>query len=316
MRLPLPSRRPSADLSDGQRGARLIIRFIVQLAVMFMVLVAVIFAIVALVSGSSIVVPRSADGVLKSVKQPDHYGWTSETVRKVNFGAGDVEQQALRSVVADLKLNRFQAVISGVLPERTTFVSAGKTTRAVTASDEQQGAAPQVINRVCAGEPAMPAASVAFPTAAELLAAHPKLVSDAATVQGQRAWMINFTPDKAIVGDLLLMGFLDKVTANFGDLAPWVMSKADRAALAAGRFKVDYAHAWVTREDRYLAQIEVKLRMVGGSAYRILAVLHPDPDDKRPLDNLATGAVNCTAAASSSATAQPAAAAQPTTVAP
>ena len=309
-------RAPETELSEGAQGARLILRLAGQAAVLLTVAIGAVVLLVSVISGATISYPRTVDGVLGSVKSTDHYGWTAESIRRADLGGREpVEQQALRSVAVDLKLNRFEVVTSGVLPEPTTFVSAGKITRAVTASDQKNGQAPTVLNRVCRGEKPVSASTLAFPTVAEIRAAHPRLVTDQGTVEGQRAWMIEFKPTAALVNKLLLVGFFDAATANFQDMRPWVLSSSERAAITKGDYKVDWARLWVTRDGRVLRKIDMRLRVngAGKSLYRLLAVLHPDTSDQRPLEDLAAGDVNCSAAA---ATPAPAAAATPATPAP
>jgi hypothetical protein len=287
------TKRQKHQRSEAEAGRLQLVKVAVQAVLAFMVVVVAVYAVVSYLIGQSVVIPSSAAGVLDSVTMPDHYGWVSESVRRVRFGGQTIEQDAYRAMVVDKKLNRFQAISIGVLPEKTRFISAGHFTTALTESAARQGKSVKVVTNVCGHEPTVPAAAAAFPTPQEVKAAHPSIASSEGDVAGAQAWVLDFQLTPTIIRKLLLLNFFDRVNHHYPALQSWVMSPSERSALARGAYTADFARAWVTRaEPRQLAQFDVRFRFKGGSAYRLLATLSPE-GSTRALAHLNGGRVRC-----------------------
>lgn len=283
------------ELSDAQRRRRLLTQLGVQAGVIVLLAAMALVWVISKLTGESIVIPRTPQGVLESVKVDDHYAWTSETVRRVTLGGQQVEQQALRSAVVDLKLNRFQATVAGVLPEFTTFVSPGTFTSKLTESDQQEGRKFTPITDYCAGKPPVAAKTLEYPTPQDILAANPRFgeQKDNASMFGERAWEIEFTPTPTILRKVLWLDFFDQANAHDRSLDAWVMSRKERAAIQQGRVKADWAYVLVSRaEPRRMLILDMRFRVEGGSAYRVLSVQRLQTD--RPLAELASGVIKTT----------------------
>jgi hypothetical protein len=226
------------------------------------------------------------------VYTPTAYAWTSESVREANLAGDQVEEDAFRSAVVDLGLNKSQDLAIGVFPGTYTWLSDGVTTGSYTSVDQTNGSGWQLVNNVCEHQPAVPASDLAIPTAADLEAAHPKIISDQGTVVGDQAWVIGFTPTPAILAKIFWEHFFDAVTTATPAARDWVLSAADRAAVDSGHIRLVYAYAWVTRaKPRELRQIELKFYTSENSGWRFLVKLYPSSG--RPLAATTFGPPNC-----------------------
>lgn len=289
--------------SQQRRTVRLMSELVFRVALLFMCAVAVIYGIVSMILGSSLFIPRSAEGVLESVETPSFYAWTSESVRAVDLAGAKQRQDAVRSAVVDTAANKFQVLVVGVLPERTTYVSDGNYAIRLTESAQSEYAAQgesgpppwELVTDYChrTSDPAdsepIPVSTVQMPTAEMFLGADPEIDTDEGTILGERAWVIDFKLTPEILKQLMWLNFFDRAAkANPGE-APWVISKAERQLIEAGEYDVDYAKVWVTRkEPRQIAQIDVRFQIGGGEAplsdYRFLAQQVPSVNQEA--DNL------------------------------
>lgn len=262
---------------------------ILQIGFLGLLTLIAVIAVINMILGSSLFIPKSAEGVLDSVSEAPAYTWSSESVRRVSVQGQEQEQHAARSATIDLEQNKFQNLVAGVLPMRTIFISDGKYTIRMDEETTATSSPGRMITDACDGAPAIPAELTRMPTAQEIKASHPKLVSDKETVFGKRAWRIDFELTPQIIDKLLWLSFFEQATPQEMD---WVMSEKELEKVRAGDYTVDFASAYVTRDDRLLAMIDTRFQVDEGSAWRILAQLVPNQEE-RPLANTDLGEPLC-----------------------
>lgn len=287
-RLPFRKRKHK-ELSEAERNRRLLVSVIAQVALLVFLLLVGAIAVINLILGSSLFIPKSAEGVLDSVEEPPSYTWSSESIRRVDIAGQTQEQHAARSATIDLEENKFQNIVAGVLPLRALFISDGKYTIMMDESSAAAGAPGRIITDVCHGAPTIPAKLTRMPTAAEIKAASPKLVSDTETVFGRRAWRIDFDLTPEMIDKLLWLSFFEQATPEEMD---WVMSDKELEKVRSGDYTVEFASAYVTRDDRRLAMIDTRFRIDEGSGWRVLAQLVPN-EQERPLAATDLGEPSC-----------------------
>jgi hypothetical protein len=265
-------------ISDGRR----IFNRVFAAIFIFMGGAGLLFAIGSLIFNSSLFVPQSADGVLKSIEVADNYDWSSETVRlfKPIPEAAAVRQDAVRGVVVDTKNNKFVVIAVGVEPQGVIYTSDGRfTARLDQARANEDVQSWDLVTDICNQDPAISAQAVTMPSPEDLLAGDPQLDSDQGTVFGQRAWRLSFKMTPTIASKLLLLDFFTKATAGRSN-AEWVISESERQAIENGEFKTVSALAWVNRSgDRQIQQIDARIALDNGNRYRFLAQQTADGGD-------------------------------------
>jgi hypothetical protein len=289
VKVPFLRRKQPEQMSEAERNRKLLASLAVKGIFWVMAAITAVFAVINLILGSSLFIPRSAEGVLDSVQEPVSYTWSSESIRRVTLAGEEQEQHAARSATVDSELNKYQLLVAGVMPERTFYVSDGDYTLTLDESSQAGGLPWTLITDYCGGAPSIPAETVLMPSAAEIKAAAPEIVSDEATFLGERAWEIEFEPTSEILEQLLWVPFFE---AAEPDRLGWVLPADELDSLRAGRFSVDYAAALVTRDARRLAQIDVRFEIEDGSAWRVLAQIVPNPQE-RPLGETDLGEQPC-----------------------
>lgn len=280
--------RPEKPLTEQQRNRRLVISLVSRLVILFMLAIGIVYLIISVITGSSLTVPKTATGVLKGAESPNQYSWLSESVRLANLGGGRQRQDSVRQATINLKENRYWAVAAGALPERTFYASDGKLMLRVTDTRIDSNLDWERWSNICQNDPPVRAATLAMPTAQYISKLDPDIVTDKATFLGQRAWMISFKPSPQFLSQM--MGIPFYLASEDYESNRWVLSSKERAALRAGKYKVDTARAWVIRsEPRQLTQIQVRFKFTipGGSSWQLLGRrLRDDNLKARPLDKL------------------------------
>jgi hypothetical protein len=293
-------------MGEAERSRQALIQLGLRVVGAFMLAVAILYWAVTALFGGSILVPTTANGVLSSATNLPYYSWSSESVREAVLAGDSVRQDVYRSAVVDLRLNKSQDLAIGIFPQKFTWLSDGTTTASYTDSDQQNDLGWQLVNNVCAGQPAVPASALAMPSPKEIEAAHPKLLSTQGTVFGVQAWVLSFKPTPVILRQAFWLNFLDDVTSTTPAARQWIMSDSDLAAIDSGKIKLVYAYAWVTRgQPRYLRQIEMKFYTSANKAsgYRFLIKLYPDQGE--PLLHTGFGTPDCSGKSTSSKTTVP-----------
>jgi hypothetical protein len=292
----LPWRRNLDNLSEAERNKRLIRQLIIKGVLIFMGGVAIIYIVIAAVVGAGIFVPKTASQVLGSVAPSTHYGWTSQTARKVILAGESVEQDSFRSVILDTQLNRFQALTVGTLPDKTAFSSDGHVTLFLTNADQQSATTWSLATNYCDHAPAVSAQLLTMPTAEEIKAAQPRIVTTQGTVYGQQAWVLSFHPTPTMFDHLLWISFFAQATQADPSNNNWVLSPEERTDFLNGHYHILQADAWVTHNSpRQLVQIYISVKTDGpdGSTWRILAQRDPNQTTKPVLTSLHIQAPDC-----------------------
>lgn len=271
-RIPSLKRGKKKEETERQRKLRILGQTVMRFTIFFMGAVALIYGGITILLGSSLFIPRSADGVLDSVKEPSSYTWNSQSVRLVKLGGRELEQHAARGAIVDLGRNKFQASIVGVLPERAYYVSDGKYTIRLTDVGQESGQGWEKVTDVCNEAPSISAETLAMPTVEEIKAGDPEIATDEGTIFGERAWVLNFEATPEIVERLLWLPFFDQALKATPEEMPWVISEEEREKINNGQFKTVSGELWVNREgERRLQQIDLKIEIEEGSRYRFLA---------------------------------------------
>lgn len=262
----------------------------------FMGAVALIYGLISLISGSSLFIPGSAGGVLDSVDQGTNYTWSSESIRLVELGGHRQVQQAARGTTVNLATNKFQAVVAGVLPERTTYTSDGQFTKSLTESDQLgEDGSWQVVTNYCGGAPTVPANTLQMPTPDELKAADPKIQTTEGTDPfGHQAWILSIKATPIIVKRLMWLPFFNQALKADPASMPWVISTSERKKINAGDFKTLNGQVWINRDGtRKIEQIDLKIAIDGGSEYRFLAQIVPVSSPDQNLNTLSYSPPSC-----------------------
>lgn len=292
---PPPLLAPDIDdvLTEGERARRLLLQIAGQWIVIFMISAALLYWAVSTLVGLGIFVPKTAQAVLSSAHQPRYYAWSSEDVREVTLAGVSMRQDAYRSAVIDLNLNKFQALAIGVLPSPTIWLSDGTLTAYLNQTNAQSSQSWRLVTDFCHGAPTVPASSLEMPTPQEIEKAHPKLISANASVFGTQAWVMSFKPTPKILEQAFWLSFFDYVTAPAPQYRRWVLSSSELQAIESGKIKLIYAYAWVSRSPRELRQIEMKFYTSSSetSGYRFLIKLYPAEGE--PLKKTTFGSTDC-----------------------
>jgi hypothetical protein len=291
-----PLLAPDVDDETREEDAsrRLVIQVLFRGIVIFMVVMSLGYWAISTILGSGIFVPKSAEEVLHTTSRPSYYAWSSESVRQATLAGVPLREDTFRSAVVDLGLNKFQALAVGVFNTPTIYLSDSHLTADYTQSGQQSGQGWQLITDYCAHAPTIPATDLQMPTAAEIEAAHPKLISSNASIFGTQAWVMSFKPSPAIVEQAFWVPFFEAVTSQARQNREWVLSEQELAAIRAGHITLDYAYAWVSRSPRELRQVEMRFytNPQRTSGYRFLIKLYPP--EGRPLTSTTFGSTDCT----------------------
>lgn len=289
--------RKEKELNQAQKNKKAIKQLTVAAVVGFMIAVSIVYVAVGAVTNSGLFIPKSANQVLGSVDESDHYSWTVETLRKVKLGNTDTEQASFRSAVVDTKLNHFQALTVGNLPDKTVFTSDGRVTLYLNQTLQSTGGSGwRLATNYCEKEPAFSADDLTWPSVKMFKAAKPDIQTDQSTVYGERSWVLGFEPNREIMDKLMWLSFFSKATANQEEAGNWVLSKSEKEAFLSGKYKVTQAQVWVTRDKpRQTVQIlvDVQTQADPGSTWRIFARKAPTQSTERELKTLSTGNIDC-----------------------
>lgn len=277
------------ELSSAQQSRRLLVNLVFKAVMLFMGAVALIFGVYSLVSGSSLFIPKTADGIIESVEVPNSYAWNVQIIRKVRLPGQDpsvppIEQHSMKGAVVDQDANKFQAKVAGVFPLEAIYNSDGVATTRLFNGDTTWA----YVTDVCSDKPAAPVTSVLMPDPEMLKAADPKLESDEATFFGKRAWLLDITPTQEMIEQMFWLDFFDTVNVNPA-LNDYVLSKEQRELIKAGDYTVTDGTVLIAYDKpRYIGQIDMRMK-VGESEYRIMAQYVPlnetDPiADKAPVE--------------------------------
>jgi len=276
-------RRKKKELTGRRARVRRLTSRSLAIILGFFFFVALIWGLWALVSGSSLFTPRGADGILKSIDPANAYGWESSSIRRLTIAGSDLEQQATRGVLLDLKANKFQLTSAGVFSQGYVHVSDGVFTVAIAEEDGDLSQPGVIITDVCAGDPAIPASSVAMPEPSALLDSDPEVITDKGTFAGDRAWIISFKPSPELIAQMLMLNFVVQVSEADSE-ANWITPKSERDQIGAGEYTVNNAAAWINRGgDRQIQQIDIDFELDSGARYRVLGqrtrLTQVDPDE-------------------------------------
>ena len=262
--------RKKKEKTFQQNNRRLVIGLVLRLIFLFMFAAAMIWVIIGLVTGSSLIVPQSAGGVLKSAQRPQSYSWSAESVRLVNLGGKNLRQDAVRQSTVALNFNSYFSVSAGALPDKTIYSSDGKVMLRLTQGDISAGNGWQYWSNKCKNDPPVPAIDLAMPTARQISRLSPEIISDQGSYLNQQAWVISFKPSPTLISNLLGLPFYQKAESPAANR--WVLSNSERRLLRLGKFKTDVARVWVLRSgERPMVQIEIRFRFDGGSAWHLLS---------------------------------------------
>lgn len=247
---------------------RRIRRTIAQVATGSIIGFALIYFLISGLVGLAAFNPTSGSDALNGAHDPSVSTWFSETVHNIQVSGGTVRLDAVRSVVYDLKLNRFEAYVDGVMPIPTAFTSDGVTSLFLTQTDRDLGHSWQLLNDVCHKAPAVPADLLKMPSGKDLAAGGRSSWADqSALFEGKPAWQVRFTPSLSVIDQLMLVGFLDRVAPP---RSVYALSNGERDALNAGHYTAS-GTALITKNDRIIAQVDVELAIKSFGSYHILA---------------------------------------------
>lgn len=282
------------ELSQGEKSRKLIINLIFRVVILFMALIAVIYGAVSFISGSSIFVPRDANGVLGKVDQKNSYAWNVQIVRKVRFPGTNpadpaLEQHSLTGAAINVEKNSFQAGVRGVFPVSVFYNSDGKYTLQLLSSSDQF----EIITDVCNEKPAIPVTTLEMPSKEMIKESNPTLITDEETFFGERAWMLRIDkPTPELVSRLFWLEFLDAASAINPPLKDWVLSKEERELIAAGDYQLERSKILISyKNPSQIAQIDLNIQ-IGSSKYRIIAQIVPTTEGEI-LENKDFGDPNC-----------------------
>lgn len=306
MKIPGLNKRSADELPEDspRRNKRLLIELAVKSIFLFMIVITIIYGVIASIFGSSLIIPRSAEGVLDSAANPPAVRWTSESLRQVKVYDHEETQAGSRTAVASIPGNRFIAKTFGVTRTPTMYISDDLQTIQRTPRDTENSTDRRdgiLLADACAreGSPRTPntdddapiPAELLMPPSAEMLkAASPEIITDKGTFLGERAWVLGIEPTSEIIEQLLWVPFLDRAmqSEDFAQDRLWILSDQEREAIAAGDMKISedaegrpWAFVWVTRDDRRIAQFDIRFEIDLGpgkkSTYRIFSHIFNDP---------------------------------------
>jgi hypothetical protein len=237
---------------------------------------------------------ESAREILQGVRNPVAYTYSVETVHEFRAAGRLRRQDAVRSIVVDHELNKFQASFIGVFGDTVVVSSDGRVTARQSLQDRQLGRAWQRLNNVCAGAAAIPSAAFGIPAGDVLAEGKPKVVAENAKVLGRDAWIIDLDPSPKTIGRVLLLDALDRIAVSQLE-RDRILSPSERAQLARGDVEIAHARAWVTKDaPRTLAQLEIEMRFTKNDrTWKILLALQPTPSSERPLRSTNLGSPRC-----------------------
>jgi hypothetical protein len=274
-------KKEGKDLSQGEKSRKLIINLVFRIVILFMALVAIIYGAFSFISGSSIFVPRDANGVLDKVEQRNSYAWNVQIVRKVKFPGTDptdpsLEQHSLTGAAVNVEKNSFQAGVRGVFPISIFYNSDGNFTLQLPSSSDQF----EIITDVCNDKPAISVKTLEMPSKEMLKDSGPELVTDEETFFGERAWMLRIEkPTPELLKQLFWIDFLDQVSLN-ASLRDWTLSETERELIENGDYELERSKILVSyKQPSQVSQIDLNVN-IGDSKYRIIAQLVPTTKDE------------------------------------
>lgn len=277
------------QLGEGPRAVML--RRIGWYVFLFMVAAGLVLTAVNYFSSTGLFVPRDAAGILRGADGRDDYQWTSQAVHTFKIGDSEVRQDSVRVVVVSRDQNRFSIDVSGALPDVYRFQSDGTVTLRNTLTRQRNGQPWQLVNNVCEGVKAVPAELATMPSGEVLAEAKPRLIESDERFQGEKVWVMEFTPTPAILKQMLLMPLLTRTTTE-GEQR-WALSNSEEKLIDQGDYKVEEATVVVSKTNpRAVAAIDVRFTLANGRSWHLLSALRPDAGGSG-LDDLNLGKPNC-----------------------
>jgi hypothetical protein len=293
MKLSLPKnrfKRKKKPATSSQIKRKQLTNAVFRYVLIFMGVAALGYGIVSIVSGSSLFIPKTANGVLDSVENPKAYTWNSQSVRLFKLANTNLQQDAVRGVSLNTETNKFQINLAGVLPELNYIISDGN--YAIILNENNQSNF-SLFTDICNNQPAIDASTLEMPSAGDIKQAEPKLITDKATIFGERAWQIDFTATPTIVSKLLWLPFFDQAFKNDPNSMSFVISDSERQKIEDGDFKTVSASALINRSgERLIQQIDVRIEIDENSKYRFMAQRVPSSSSDA-LDNIDLGPAQC-----------------------
>jgi hypothetical protein len=141
----------------------------------------------------------------------------------------------------------------------------------------------QQINNICKRQPPPETALAEMPSGDVLAALKPHLVNSSSSVNGEKAWLLNFQPDGRFIEQLLMLPLLSKATTN--SERQWVISTSELQEIEQGHFTVKVAQIWVTQNSpRTIFQIFVSIRLESGVYWAFKATVRPQNGGSAKLD--------------------------------
>ena len=245
LRLPKFIRSRLPDLPPEVRHRWELLSGYLQVILIVVFAFAAIAILLSVVTRVSITEPGDARAVLDRVENPEDVAFSVETVRIKKIDGVELRHDSLRGMQVDMKRRRFRAQVSGLDEETFRLVGDGKIVL------YQRGSAPPARLR------SYPSAEALMPVlASDLHDRAGELVTNKATVRGQRGWLITWKPDRET---LLRMLSVDLLRSDGEDIR----------AIRAGKFRVRSAVATVLRNARALYQLEARIE-VNGADLRVL----------------------------------------------
>jgi hypothetical protein len=293
MKLKLPKnrfKRKKKPATASQIKRRQLTSAAFRYILIFMGVAAIGYGLVSVISGSSLFIPKTANGVLDSVANPKAYTWNSQSVRLFKLANTSLQQDAARGVSLNKETNKFQINLAGVLPELNYIVSDGNYAVILNESDQSNFS---LFTDVCNNQPAIEASTLDMPSAEDIKQADPKLITDQATIFAERAWQIDFTATPTIISKLLWLPFFDQAFKNDPNSMSFVISDSERKKIEAGEFKTISASALINRSgERLIQQIDVTIEIDENSKYRFMAQRVPSSSSDA-LDDIDLGPAQC-----------------------
>lgn len=261
VKLPPSVRRVLARLRPGRYTQRVydllpvrqqrmlsLVSNVLQIIIALTIAVLLLFAVAQGVLGAGFFVPRDGKGVLESVKDPTTYRARVEIIRQRDVRGQPFRQDVLRVFSFDDGKRRWAGSTRGYTAGEVEWI--GRSNGDVFTRIDRGGL--QQLRYPLRYEQVVPL------SADDLVDDAPSIENDKGTYGGRRAWILRFKPTGAQLQRALWKDVIR-------------LTGPDADALAAGRYTLDYARAWVIRDDRQLRMIDIQFR-VGTTRYRILTV--------------------------------------------
>lgn len=271
LRLPGFIRRRLPELPPEVRYRWQVITGLIQVVLSVVFFFAAVAIFISLLFDITVREPKTAQDVLRRVETPKDVSYSVETVRIKRIDGATLRLDTLRGLQVDLRNRRFRAQAFGLRP--TGFRMAGDGRLLVFHADDQSaatvvGCQPQA----CAELPRYPYYKGKTPppyppfeqykpvVAEDLIPLAGHLVTNKATVDGERGWLLTWKPTKEILLRLLNVDL-------FRDFSTYPQD--DWEAIRRGDFEISHATATVTRRKPRLHQLELVLS-VNKARLRIL----------------------------------------------